>query len=176
MRALLSVADREGVAAFARELVSLQVELFATDGTRDHLAVEGTAARLVSDLTSFPSLLGGQVKTLHPAVYAGILARRDRPDQLAELAEQGIGTIDLVAVNVRPFAPQVGGSEHRRGSAHWPTACEAGGSSGWTRNRIACTASRRRSSCRQSPSNRRPRALPPPREAPALPFEIQSDA
>jgi len=108
VRALLSVADREGISAFARELAALDVELFATDGTREHLAADGVEARPISDLTAFPPLLGGQVKTLHPAIYAGILARRDRPEQLAELSEQGIGLIDVVAVNVRPFAPQVG--------------------------------------------------------------------
>jgi phosphoribosylaminoimidazolecarboxamide formyltransferase/IMP cyclohydrolase len=105
---LLSVADREGIAAFARGLLDLGVEVYATDGTRDHLAAEGIEVGAVSDLTSVPPLVGGQVKTFHPAVYAGILARRDKPEQLAELAEHGIGPIDLVVVNVTPFAPEVG--------------------------------------------------------------------
>jgi phosphoribosylaminoimidazolecarboxamide formyltransferase/IMP cyclohydrolase len=108
VRALLSVADRNGLAELARDLAALNVELFATEGTRAHLEVQGVAARPVSDLTGAPTLLGGQVRTLHPAIYAGILARRDRPDELAELAAQGIATLDLVVVNVRPFAPQVG--------------------------------------------------------------------
>jgi phosphoribosylaminoimidazolecarboxamide formyltransferase / IMP cyclohydrolase len=108
VRALLSVANREGIGPFARDLLSLGVELFATDGTREHLAGEGVAVRPVSDLTGSESMAGGQVKTLHPAIYAGILARRDRPEQLAELETQGIGLIDLVAVNVAHFAPQVG--------------------------------------------------------------------
>ena len=108
MRALLSVADRDGIAPFARDLRALGVELYATDGTREHLAAEGVEVASVSDLTNVPPLVGGQVKTFHPAIYAGILARRDRPDQLAELAEHGIGLLDLVIVNVRPFAPQVG--------------------------------------------------------------------
>ena len=108
MRALLSVADRTGITAFARELRSLDVELVATDGTREHLAAEGVEVDSVSDLTAVPPLAGGQVKTFHPAVYAGILARRDRPEQLAELEAQGIGRIDLVVVNVNPFAPEVG--------------------------------------------------------------------
>ncbi|MGC8634658.1 MAG: bifunctional phosphoribosylaminoimidazolecarboxamide formyltransferase/IMP cyclohydrolase [Candidatus Limnocylindrales bacterium] len=108
MRALLSVADREGIVPFARDLLTLGVEVYATDGTRDHLAAEGITVASVGELTSLPTLLGGQVKTFHPAIYAGILARRDRQDQLAELAEQGIGLLDVVVVNVRPFAPQVG--------------------------------------------------------------------
>jgi phosphoribosylaminoimidazolecarboxamide formyltransferase/IMP cyclohydrolase len=108
LRALLSVADRAGISAFARELRELDVEVYATDGTREHLAAEGVEVLSVSDLTQVPPLVGGQVKTFHPAVYAGILARRDVQSQLDELGEQGIGTIDLVVVNVRPFAPEVG--------------------------------------------------------------------
>jgi phosphoribosylaminoimidazolecarboxamide formyltransferase/IMP cyclohydrolase len=108
VRALLSVADREGIAAFARALLDLGVEVYATDGTREHLADDGIEVGAVSDLTNVPALVGGQVKTFHPAVYAGILARRDRPEQLAELAEHGIGPIDIVVVNVTPFAPEVG--------------------------------------------------------------------
>jgi len=108
LRALLSVADREGISAFARELHELGVEIYATDGTREHLAADGVEVGSVSDLTQVPPLVGGQVKTFHPAVYAGILARRDVPAQLEELEAQGIGTIDLVVVNVTPFAPEVG--------------------------------------------------------------------
>ena len=108
MRALLSVADRDGITSFARDLLALGVEVYATDGTREHLAAEGVEVASVGELTSLPSLLGGQVKTFHPAIYAGILARRDRPDELAELAGQQIGLLDIVVVNVRPFAPQVG--------------------------------------------------------------------
>jgi phosphoribosylaminoimidazolecarboxamide formyltransferase/IMP cyclohydrolase len=102
------VASRDGMAPFARDLLSLGVEVFATDGTREFLASENVEVRSVSELTGAESMAGGQVKTLHPAIYAGILTRRDRPDQLAELEKQGIGLIDLVAVNVSQFAPQVG--------------------------------------------------------------------
>ena len=108
MRALLSVASRDGISTFARELQALGVEIYATDGTRDHLAEDGIEVGSVSDLTNVPPLVGGQVKTFHPAVYAGILARRDDPAQLEELAAQGIGAIDIVVVNIKPFAPQVG--------------------------------------------------------------------
>jgi phosphoribosylaminoimidazolecarboxamide formyltransferase/IMP cyclohydrolase len=84
------------------------VEVYATDGTREHLAADGIDVLPVAALTNVPPLLGGTVKTFHPAIYAGILARRDRPEQLAELAEHAIGLIDLVVVNVAAFAPQVG--------------------------------------------------------------------
>ena len=108
MRALLSVANREGIVPFARGLLALGVEVIATDGTREALAAEGVEVRSVAELTGSESIAGGQVKTLHPAIYAGILARRDKPAQLAELDAQGIGLIDIVAVNVSHFAPQVG--------------------------------------------------------------------
>ena len=108
MRALLSVANRQGLAGLARDLLALGVEVYATDGTREHLAADGIDVLPVAALTNVPPLLGGTVKTFHPAIYAGILARRDRPEQLAELAEHAIGLIDLVVVNVAPFAPQVG--------------------------------------------------------------------
>ena len=108
MRALLSVANRTGIAAFARDLRELGVEIVATDGTREHLASEGVDVGSVSDLTQVPPLAGGQVKTFHPAVYAGILARRDVPAQLEELAAHDLELIDLVVVNVKPFAPEVG--------------------------------------------------------------------
>ncbi len=108
MRALLSVANRDGISAFARELQRLDVTVFATDGTREHLAADGIEVASVSDLTEVPPLVGGQVRTFHPAIYAGILARRDIPEQLAQLADHGLEVIDLVVVNVKPFAPEVG--------------------------------------------------------------------
>jgi phosphoribosylaminoimidazolecarboxamide formyltransferase / IMP cyclohydrolase len=108
VRALLSVANRDGIANLARDLLALDVELFATDGTREHLAAEGIEVGSVSDLTGIPAMIGGQVKTFHPAIYAGILARRDKDAQMDELAAQGIGAIDIVVVNVAPFAPAVG--------------------------------------------------------------------
>jgi phosphoribosylaminoimidazolecarboxamide formyltransferase/IMP cyclohydrolase len=108
VRALLSVANREGISAFARELQRLEVTVFATDGTREHLAADGIEVASVSDLTEVPPLVGGQVRTFHPAIYAGILARRDVPEQLNELADHGLEVIDLVVVNVKPFAPEVG--------------------------------------------------------------------
>jgi phosphoribosylaminoimidazolecarboxamide formyltransferase/IMP cyclohydrolase len=108
VRALLSVASREGIAGFARELQQLGVEVFATDGTREHLAADGVDAASISELTAVPPLAGGQVRTFHPAIYAGILARRDVPEQMDQLAEHDIAPLDLVVVNVKPFAPEVG--------------------------------------------------------------------
>jgi len=108
VRALLSVANRDGIVAFARDLLDLDVEIFATDGTRDFLAAERVDVRSVAELTEGGPRVGGQVKTFHHAVYAGILARRDVPAQMDELREQGIGLIDLVVVNVKPFAPAIG--------------------------------------------------------------------
>ncbi len=108
MRALLSVATRDGITAFARGLQQLEVELFATDGTRDHLAQDGVEVRPVAELTGVPAMLGGQVKTFHHAIYAGILVRRDQPDQLEELRREGIEPIDLVVVNVQPFGAEIG--------------------------------------------------------------------
>ncbi len=108
MRALVSVANRQGLAALVRDLLALGVEVYATDGTRESLATDGIDVLPVTALTNVAPLVGGMVKTFHPAVYAGILARRDRPEQLEELAANGIGLIDVVVVNITPFAPQVG--------------------------------------------------------------------
>jgi phosphoribosylaminoimidazolecarboxamide formyltransferase/IMP cyclohydrolase len=108
VRALLSVANREGIAALARDLRSLDVEMFATEGTREFLAGEGIDVSSVTDLTDGQPTVGGQVRTFHHAVYAGILARRDVPEQMDDLKAQNIAPIDVVVVNVKPFAPTVG--------------------------------------------------------------------
>jgi phosphoribosylaminoimidazolecarboxamide formyltransferase/IMP cyclohydrolase len=108
VRALLSVASRDGISAFARGLQGQGVDVFATDGTREHLAADGIEAHPVAELTGSPSFLGGQVKTFHPGIYAGILARRDIAEQMAELEDHGIAPIDIVAVNVKPFSAEVG--------------------------------------------------------------------
>lgn len=108
MRALLSVADRAGISDLTRDLLEQGVEVFATDGTRDALAADGVEVQSLSSLTAAPPVIGGQVKTFHPEIYAGILARRNVPSDLESLAEHGIGLIDIVVVNVAPFAPQIG--------------------------------------------------------------------
>src|SRR5918999_1757407 len=107
-RALLSVSDKTGLVDFARELVTKYgVELIATGGTKKALADAGLAVRDISELTGFPEILDGRVKTLHPAIYAGLLARRDKPEHLATLAEHRLPEIDLVVCNLYPFAQTV---------------------------------------------------------------------
>jgi phosphoribosylaminoimidazolecarboxamide formyltransferase/IMP cyclohydrolase len=108
LRALLSVSDRTGLDAFARGLQDLGWELIATDGTRAALAAEGITSRSVEDVTGQPALLGGRVKTLHPKIHAALLARRDDPAHREELKREGIEPIDLVVVNLYPFAEHAG--------------------------------------------------------------------
>jgi phosphoribosylaminoimidazolecarboxamide formyltransferase/IMP cyclohydrolase len=102
-RALLSVSDKTGIVDLGRGLVARGFELVSTGGTANVLAGAGLAVTGVSDLTGFPEMMDGRVKTLHPALHGGILARRDRPDDLAALARHGIGLVDLVVVNLYPF-------------------------------------------------------------------------
>ncbi len=106
-RAILSVSDKTGLAAFAAGLVDMGVELVSTGGTAKALADAGLPVRSVSDLTGFPECLDGRVKTLHPKVHGGILAIRSNPEHMARLAELGIGTIDLVVINLYPFRQTV---------------------------------------------------------------------
>jgi len=102
-RALLSVYDKTGLAAFARELSGLGVELLASSGSAKLLADERIPVTPLESLTGFAELLGHRVVTLHPAVHGGILARRDMPQDMAELRAHGIEPIDLVCVNLYPF-------------------------------------------------------------------------
>lgn len=102
--ALLSVSDKSGLAEFARALSDLNYRLVSTGGSAGALREAGLDVIDVSDITGFPEMMDGRVKTLHPHIHAGILARRDRGDDLAALNERGIGTVDLVCVNLYPFA------------------------------------------------------------------------
>ena len=102
-RALLSVSDKTGLIDFARGLRALGWELVSTGGTAKALREADIEVRDVSDVTQFPEMLDGRVKTLHPAVHGGLLARRDLPEHMAAIAEHGIAAIDLVAVNLYPF-------------------------------------------------------------------------
>src|SRR6478752_5048215 len=102
-RALLSVSDKTGIAEVGRGLVAHGFTLVSTGGTRRALAEAGLAVTGVSDLTGFPEMMDGRVKTLHPALHGGILARRDHPDDLASLERHGIGLVDVVIVNLYPF-------------------------------------------------------------------------
>jgi phosphoribosylaminoimidazolecarboxamide formyltransferase/IMP cyclohydrolase len=103
-RALLSVSNKKGIVDLARGLVARGFELVSTGGTARTLASSGLPVTNVSDVTGFPEMLDGRVKTLHPKVHGGILARRGRPDDLAALEAQGVGLIDVVVVNLYPFA------------------------------------------------------------------------
>src|SRR5438067_2530335 len=103
MRAILSVYDKTGVVDLARGLEALGFELFSTGGTEGLLREAGVRVRGVQELTGFPEMLGGRVKTLHPAVHGGILALRDDPGHLEELARHGLQPIDVVASNLYPF-------------------------------------------------------------------------
>jgi phosphoribosylaminoimidazolecarboxamide formyltransferase/IMP cyclohydrolase len=106
-RALLSVSDKSGLLDLGRALTGYGVELISTGGTRKALAEAGIAVRDVSDVTGFPEILDGRVKTLHPRVHAGILAIRDHPEHAATLQAQNIAPIDLVVCNLYPFEATV---------------------------------------------------------------------
>jgi phosphoribosylaminoimidazolecarboxamide formyltransferase/IMP cyclohydrolase len=106
-RALLSVSDKTGLVEFARGLSELGVELIASGGTAEALRGAGLAVIDVAELTGSPEMLGGRVKTLHPRVHGGVLARRDRDDDRADLEQHGLKTIDLVVVNLYPFEATV---------------------------------------------------------------------
>ena len=126
-RALLSVYDKTGLVEFAAGLAELGFELVASGGTARALSAAGLPVTQVDQVTGFPEILGGRVKTLHPAVHGGILARRT-PEHLAELAAHGIAPVDLVVCNLYPFAATVAparrdrsrggrGDRHRRRDA-----------------------------------------------------------
>ncbi len=102
-RALVSVSDKSGLVEFARFLAGHGVALISTGGSAKALAAAGIAVSEVSSLTGFPEIMDGRVKTLHPAIHGGILARRDSEEHLAAIARLGIGLIDLVVVNLYPF-------------------------------------------------------------------------
>lgn len=108
-RALLSVSDKTGLIAFAQGLASAGVELVSTGGTRAALEKEGLAVRDVSDLTGFPEIMDGRVKTLHPGVHGGLLGIRDDADHKVAMEKHGIAGIDLVAINLYPFEETVAG-------------------------------------------------------------------
>jgi phosphoribosylaminoimidazolecarboxamide formyltransferase / IMP cyclohydrolase len=112
-RALLSVSDKHGLVPLARALSAQGVALVSTGGTARALADAGLPVTEATPVTGFPEMLDGRVKTLHPAIHGGLLARRDRPDHLAALADHGIGEIDLLVANLYPFAETVAGGAGR---------------------------------------------------------------
>ena len=106
-RALISLSDKNGAVEFARALHEAGVEILSTGGTAKLLADAGIPVIEVADYTGFPEMLDGRVKTLHPKIHGGILGRRDLAEHTAKMAEHGIGNIDLVAVNLYPFAATI---------------------------------------------------------------------
>src|SRR5271167_2589705 len=102
-RAILSVTDKTGLVDFARKLSALGIELISTGGTAKLLRDSGVSVKDVSELTGFPEMLDGRVKTLHPKVHGGILHRREDPRHVAAVAEHGISPIDMVVVNLYAF-------------------------------------------------------------------------
>ena len=102
-RAILSVTDKTGLADFARQLSALDIELISTGGTAKLLRDSGIAVKDISELTGFPEMLDGRVKTLHPKVHGGILHRRENPTHIAAVAEHGILPIDMIVVNLYAF-------------------------------------------------------------------------
>ena len=107
MKALVSVYDRTGAVEFAEKLIEAGYEIISTGGTRAELTSAGLPVTLLSDVTGFPEILDGRVKTLHPVIHAGILARRDLDSHVAELSERGIDGIDVVVGNLYPFVETI---------------------------------------------------------------------
>ncbi|HPA54985.1 MAG TPA: bifunctional phosphoribosylaminoimidazolecarboxamide formyltransferase/IMP cyclohydrolase, partial [Bacillota bacterium] len=102
-RALISVSDKTGIVDLARELAKQGVEIISTGGTAKALEEAGIKVIGISDITGYPECLDGRVKTLHPNIHGGLLAIRDKAEHMDKLRELGIGTIDMVVVNLYPF-------------------------------------------------------------------------
>src|ERR1700739_2068619 len=102
-RALLSVSDKTGLVEFARGLAGLGIEIVSTGGTARELTESGLHVRQISDLTGFPEIMDGRVKTLHPKLYGGLLALRDHPEHMRQAEENDVEFVDLVCVNLYPF-------------------------------------------------------------------------
>lgn len=113
-RAILSVTDKSGLVEFATFLAEGGVELVSTGGTCRMLRDAGLTVRQVSEVTAFPEIMGGRVKTLHPAIHGGILADKDNPEHLRTLEEHGIAAFDLVCVNLYNFAGAAAGNPDLR--------------------------------------------------------------
>ena len=107
MNALISVSDKTGIVEFAKSLHSLGIKLISTGGTAKLLSEQGLPVQEVAELTGFPEMLDGRVKTLHPKVHGGLLARRGDAAHMSSLKEHGIDTVDLLIVNLYPFEATV---------------------------------------------------------------------
>src|SRR5450432_2151360 len=106
-RALLSVSDKTGIVDLARGLAARGYELVSTGGTARVLTEAGLPVTSVSDVTGFPEMMDGRLKTLHPKIHGGLLGLRDNPDHLASMKQHGIEPIDLLCVNLYPFAKTI---------------------------------------------------------------------
>jgi phosphoribosylaminoimidazolecarboxamide formyltransferase/IMP cyclohydrolase len=106
-RALISVSDKDGIVDFARELQAFNIEIISTGGTAKTLRDAGIEVRDVSDVTGFPEMMDGRVKTLHPKIHGGLLGVRDNPEHQAAMQEHGIDAIDMVVINLYPFAETI---------------------------------------------------------------------
>lgn len=106
-RALISVSDKKGIVEFSRDLSQMGIEIVSTGGTASLLRQNGIPVKDVSEITGFPEMMDGRVKTLHPKIHGGILALRDKPDHVAQMKAHGIAPIDLVVVNLYPFEAAV---------------------------------------------------------------------
>ncbi|NBK26257.1 MAG: bifunctional phosphoribosylaminoimidazolecarboxamide formyltransferase/IMP cyclohydrolase, partial [Spirochaetia bacterium] len=102
-RALVSVSDKEGIVDFVRQLIEMGVDIVSTGGTAALLRDAGLPVTDISDVTGFPEMLDGRVKTLHPRIHAGILARRDVPAHMQAIQSMDIETVDMVVINLYPF-------------------------------------------------------------------------
>ena len=106
-RALISVSDKTGILEFAKELETLGYEILSTGGTKKHLQENGVAVTAVDEVTNFPEILGGRVKTLNPLIHGGLLAKFDDPEHQAQMDEHGIAPIEIVCVNLYPFVETI---------------------------------------------------------------------
>src|SRR5690349_8878752 len=106
-RALISVSDKAGIIDLARKLKHFDVEIISTGGSAKVLREAGIDVRDISDVTGFPEMMDGRVKTLHPRVHGGLLALRDNPEHVAAMQQHGIEPIDMVVVNLYPFAATI---------------------------------------------------------------------
>lgn len=106
-RALISVSDKTGILEFAKELETLGYEILSTGGTKKHLQENGVAVTAVDQVTNFPEILGGRVKTLNPLIHGGLLAKFDDPEHQAQMTEHGIAPIEIVCVNLYPFVETI---------------------------------------------------------------------
>ena len=102
-RALISVSDKTGIADFARELSALGIEIYSTGGTMKTIADANVPVKSISELTGFPEIMDGRVKTLHPKIHAGLLAVLDNEQHVKQMEELGLESIDLLVVNLYPF-------------------------------------------------------------------------